>query len=223
MLSCDAVRAALSARMDGETPEDPQLSPDVIDAHLANCEECRAWYERALLLNSSLRVEETEVPDLSAQILAGVEPERRRRAVSRALWLGVARAVLVVLGLGFLAWAITILRTSVGQGAAEDPGYGRLLVDAAAMRFALGFGLFFVAWRPRNSGALLPVYGALFAFSFGFATRDVVLGTADLSEGWWLFLMFCSAVTLLVTWLSGFGLAAMERVWRSASAAPEKW
>ncbi|MEV1331096.1 zf-HC2 domain-containing protein [Micromonospora costi] len=43
-MTCDDVRAALSARLDGE---DPQAAPAELDAHLGGCSGCRAWLARA--------------------------------------------------------------------------------------------------------------------------------------------------------------------------------
>ena len=52
-MECEEIRAALSARLDGEQAS---IADEVIDAHLGACEECRAWYERAVRLNRALTV-----------------------------------------------------------------------------------------------------------------------------------------------------------------------
>lgn len=40
-MDCQEVRTSMSARLDGETAE---LSDELIDAHLAGCEDCQRWY-----------------------------------------------------------------------------------------------------------------------------------------------------------------------------------
>ena len=50
-MDCQDVRAALSARLDGEPSG---ADDDVVDAHLDACDECRAWFEKAVALNRSL-------------------------------------------------------------------------------------------------------------------------------------------------------------------------
>ncbi|WP_300611685.1 zf-HC2 domain-containing protein, partial [Corynebacterium sp.] len=40
-MECAEVRAALSARLDGE---DAAVPGEIVDAHVAQCEECQAWY-----------------------------------------------------------------------------------------------------------------------------------------------------------------------------------
>ncbi len=50
-MNCDEVRAALSARLDGEPSG---VDDDVVDAHVDACADCRAWFDRAVALNRSL-------------------------------------------------------------------------------------------------------------------------------------------------------------------------
>jgi len=52
-VECAEVRAALSARLDGE---DAALSGDIVDAHVAHCEECQAWYTQATAIGRDLRL-----------------------------------------------------------------------------------------------------------------------------------------------------------------------
>ena len=95
-----------------------------------------------------------------------------------------------------------------------------LLVDAAAIRLALACGLFFAAWRPHISAALMPVYGAFAAFSWGFSTRDLVLGQMTAQGLAGLALLVASAAALLWAWLNSSGFGEFGRVWRSITAQP---
>ena len=55
MLTHEQVQAAISAQLDGEAP---QLSPDVIEAHVSGCSECAAFRDKAAALSRSLSVVE---------------------------------------------------------------------------------------------------------------------------------------------------------------------
>ena len=230
MMDCAGIQRALSARLDGEPAG---IADDVVDAHVAACVECRAFLDSAAALNRQLKLSTASgsgpmvAPDLSETILAGIEPEARRRAAARAFGLALSRVVLVGIGVAYVIWAIVLLGDSAAVAAPPvDPGVDTsvtagLFVDAAAVRLALAFGLFFAAWRPQNVAGMVPVYGALWAFSFGFATRDVVLGYASASDVFGLVLLLLSTLVLLWTWLAGFGLVAMGRAWRAATARPD--
>ncbi|MFH8367179.1 zf-HC2 domain-containing protein [Streptomyces sp. NPDC018031] len=45
-MDCSEFRTAISARIDGEAPP-PDVPDGVLDAHLRECADCRAWDERA--------------------------------------------------------------------------------------------------------------------------------------------------------------------------------
>ena len=226
MIDCARVQAALSARLDGE---DTGVPDDVVDAHLSGCVECQAFFEQAARLNRQLRLTEVPVgdavPDLSEVILAGVEPVRRRRAASRVLGLALSRVMLILVGLGLVVWAYRLVALStvgpgVGVSDVDTSAASGLLVDAAAIRLALACGLFFAAWRPQISAALMPVYGAFAAFSCGFATRDLVLGQMTAHGLVGLALLVASAAALLWAWLNSSGFGEFGRVWRSITAQP---
>ncbi|MDO5076345.1 zf-HC2 domain-containing protein [Corynebacterium sp.] len=212
---------ALSARCDGERTGMPD---DVIDAHVSGCAECQAFANSLERVNRSLGIDAAgdsigAAPDLSAVILAGVEPQRRRQAKSYAVGLAFSRVGLGVLGLAYVGWAVALLGRT-GQVLAEEEQLAGLLVDAAAVRLALAFGLLFAAWRPAATSGLLPVYGALWAFSFGFATREVVLGLLNFQDVLGLALLLVSVIVMLSTWLHNVGFSAFGRAWRALTAQP---
>lgn len=221
MLEHQEVQAALSARLDGERSGYPD---DVIDAHLANCEECQAFYRQAVALSQTLQpaardLAEDEAPDLSEVILADVEPEWRRRASARALGLALTRVLLVLLGLVFMVWSISVLGSTPSN--AIDENYSALLGEAAAFRIAIGFGLFFAAWQPRLVVGMLPIVGTTFTFSAGFTARDIILGTAGGGQLGFLFLLFVTLGVLVWSWLNNYGADAFRRTWESLSAKPQ--
>jgi len=97
-MDCEEVRAALSARLDGEPSGHDD---DVVDAHLDACDDCRAWFEKAVALNRSLLMGPAQgaatpdFSDLSERILSTVEPERRRRERTWFMVTGGARLLLM--------------------------------------------------------------------------------------------------------------------------------
>ena len=111
MLNHDQVQEALSARMDGE---DYDLEDDVIDTHIAHCEKCKAFQERASKLTFALAPQTPLEPsqELAEHILAQVEPAWRRVSGGRLASLAGARVALVVLAITFVIWAVTLIIAS---------------------------------------------------------------------------------------------------------------
>lgn len=245
-MDCEEVRAALSARLDGEPSGHDD---DVVDAHLDACDDCRAWFEKAVALNRSLLMGPAQgaatpdFSDLSERILSTVEPERRRRERTWFMVTGGARLLLVLLGVLHVWWGIEMLFSAGGllepiaegaAGGAAGVGGGvggaaeieaiddaaAPAVDAAALRLAFAVGMFWAAWRPRAAMGMAPVYGAAAMFSFGFATRELVLGSLRVVDVAGLLLMAVSALALVVVWLGAFTPAAMAQAWRAASGRP---
>ena len=70
----------------------------------------------------------------------------------------------------------------------------------------------FVAWQNRLVAGLLPVYGALFMFSFGLGVRDLVVGSMTAAGAGQLGLLFVSVVALLWLWLLDKGWAVVTGV-----------
>ncbi|WP_448855875.1 zf-HC2 domain-containing protein [Corynebacterium camporealensis] len=215
MLNHDSFQAAISARLDGEAYE---LDDAVLDTHLANCPDCRAYADKAAALSSSLSFVESNdqgmapPKELSEVILAGVEPEWRRASNARQIALVVVRLFLAVLGLAFLVWGVlqVVSASGIAPVSADgsvldpsaDPERGLFLMEGAAVRFGLASGLFFAAWRPSLAPGLLPVTCTMFAFAAGFAVRDIALGTAVIEQ---------------VYFLLGSGLAAIGLGWAWAA------
>lgn len=242
-MECEVVRAALSARLDGEASG---VDDDVVDAHLSACADCRAWFDQAVRLNRSLLIgpaddKEQKLPDvslpfddepaepdftaLSEKILSTVEPERRRRERSWRLVAGTARALLVVLGALYLAWGVSLIGDvgtylPEGMAVSESDPVVSLALDAAAFRFALAVGMFWAAWRPRAAMGMAPLYGAAAMFSAGFATRDIIVGVFGLTDFAQIALLMASAVALVVVWIGSFGPTAIAQAWRGASGRP---
>ncbi len=218
MISCSQVQAALSARLDGESSP---LADDVIDSHVQGCVDCRRFLEQSALLNRKLAFNDAIdaiTPDLADQIIAGVEPTWRQQQATRAWVMAVIRVGLVLMAAWWFFWAIRLLGTT---GITEvDPIFAQVLVEEAAMRLALGFGLVFVAWLPRIAGGLVPLYGALWMFSLGFGVRDLVLGTITTDGFVHLGSLFLTTALLGGLWLADQGWALVTANLRSLGAGP---
>lgn len=207
MVSHEEVQAALSARLDGESTG---VDDAVVDAHLAQCEECRAFWERLVALSKNLRFAEVgggmaPPPDLSEAILAGVESEWRRFSRRRFLLLSLCRVALVVVALVWAAWAVTL----VAAGASPDD---------AAVRFGVALALGFAAWKPTQIPGILLIVGTMFTFTLGFAVRDLILDSPRGTLGP-LALQLVSFVVLVLAWATDRG-ADLRRAWRLLGADP---
>ncbi|WJY67637.1 zf-HC2 domain-containing protein [Corynebacterium auris] len=207
MVSHEEVQAALSARLDGESTG---VDDAVIDAHLAQCEECRAFWERLVALSKNLRFAEVgggmaPPPDLSEAILAGVESEWRRFSRRRFLLLSLCRVALVVVALVWAVWAVTL----VAAGASPDD---------AAVRFGVALALGFAAWKPTQIPGILLIVGTMFTFTLGFAVRDLILDSPRGTLGP-LALQLVSFVVLVLAWATDRG-ADLRCAWRLLGADP---
>lgn len=201
------------------------MEDTIIDAHLAHCEECRTFYDRAAALNRQLNfcVAEPRTlvpPDLSEIILAEVEPQWRRSATTRLIASTVLRVLLVVLGAVYTVWAVSMLGDTASISMQEDPLTTSLIGEAATFRLGLAVGLFFAAWKPSIITGMLPIFGALWTFSLGFAARDLVFEVADSTTASTIVLLLISAVVLGLTWLNHLGVGVLRRTWGSISASP---
>lgn len=205
----------MSARLDGETAE---LSDDLVDAHLAACEDCQRWYATVTALGRRMNVSATPTDDgpttepgdeqkaaLLAQVLeqADRNPQISGDLRRRQLPLYFGRFALVAVALVYVVWGLSLLFGSpIGDDA--DSSQLRLVSDAATMRFALAGGLLWAAWRPKGAAAVLPIYLGLWAFGLGFATREIVLSMVgeggSLATLWLLLVHLAAVVALVVVW-----------------------
>lgn len=205
MISHSEVQKALSARIDGESPG---LDNSVIDAHLAGCPECLAFWERSLRLSQSLSLVEADgsmapPEDLSEAIFAGVESEFRRVSARRVVALAVGRIVLIFLAVIHAVWAG---RYVVSFAAVEEPGYAQLLIGTAAVHVGITAALAFAAWKPGQIPGVLLIVGAMFGFTVGFVVLDAVSGSGQ-TPWWQLFTLLLTCAGLVFMWFADKGLS----------------
>ncbi|KAB1504095.1 hypothetical protein F7230_03095 [Corynebacterium sp. 320] len=228
-MDCQDVRAALSARLDGEPTSAPD---DVVDAHLDACRECQSWYATVTALGRDLYIGvagQQDEPQQSGEALADqllathAVPTGSFR--SRQYPLLIARIVLVLLAVVNIGWAGTLLFGQVAGPVVENPEFARYVFDAATYRFALAVGLLCAGVRPAMASSMLPIYLALWAFGAGFATRNLVFGLAPEDSGanplWGLALNLAAVVALVVCWLGRHHLfTPLSQSWKTATAQP---
>ncbi len=142
MQSCEEMRTALSARLDGE---DTGLTPATLDDHLAACPGCRAWLAAAEQVTLIVR-QPTEAPDLTVPILAAVAEQERTDSTGRKRILQIALALSAVVQLALAIPALLM------PGA--DLHTSR---EAASFDIALAVGFALAAWWPERARAFVPV------------------------------------------------------------------
>ncbi|MFJ5616874.1 zf-HC2 domain-containing protein [Micromonospora sp. NPDC093243] len=175
-MNCDDVRAALSARLDGE---DPQVAPAVLDGHLPGCPGCRAWLARAEQVTRLVRVQSVQVPDLTASVLAAVAADPQAAGRTPAATLRARRQVLrVAVGVAAVAQlAIAMPILLAGLGVSVDPHTSR---EMASFDVALAVGFALAAWRPDRARAFVPVALVLAVCLAGTSAVDIANSTTAL-------------------------------------------
>ncbi|MCI4064603.1 zf-HC2 domain-containing protein [Micromonospora sp. R77] len=172
-MTCDDVRAALSARLDGE---DPGVSSTALDTHTDTCPGCRSWLARAERVTRLTRLQAVAVPDLTAPVLAAVAAEQgaaRQAATATArARRQVLRVAVAVAAVAQLAVALPILLAGLGVDA--DPHTSR---EMASFDAALAVGFALAAWRPERARAFLPVALVLAVCLAGTSAVDIANST----------------------------------------------
>jgi len=157
-MDCATARLAVSARLDGEGDDLPgELAPDLVEAHLEDCADCRGWQDRARALTRAARVRTApEVPDLSGAIMAAADlGPAARVAAARRQWAArvpVLRVALVALGLVHL---LASLHAMVAGSA--EPGSLHATHEVGAFDVALAVAVVIAGWRPALANGLLPL------------------------------------------------------------------
>jgi predicted anti-sigma-YlaC factor YlaD len=155
-MRCTRFREAISARIDGE---DPGLPSEKIDAHLAECPDCRSWAGAAASPALRARASSGDPVAIDPAVLAqlarpaaAAEPARPG-LVSTVEW----RMVLAVIGLAqvVLAWPGVFLH----DGHASI----HLAHELTGWDMGLAAGFLVVAWRPARAWGMLPLVAVLVA------------------------------------------------------------
>ena len=174
-MRCDRYREAISARIDGE---DPGLPTEDIDAHLAECPDCRSWASAAaspaLRAVASPGDPVTIDPALLARLVRpAAAPEAARPGlISTVEW----RMVLALIGLTQIALA--------WPGGFLDDGHAsiHLAHELTAWDMGLAAGFLVVAWRPARAWGMLPLVAVLVVAMVVTSGFDLLSGHALLGR-----------------------------------------
>lgn len=165
-MDCDSAREAISALMDGE---DPGLTADVLEEHLAGCAACRGWRQRAHAVTRRVRLGGHALDhDLTPAVLSAVPvaPAGLGRRLAQ-------RGGLVAAALAQLAITVPLLILGhdhdAGAHAAHELGSFDL---ALAIAFVVG------AVRPALSAGLAWPCGVAAAGLASTAVADLIAGQA---------------------------------------------
>jgi predicted anti-sigma-YlaC factor YlaD len=170
-------REALSARLDGETGLEglnarTDRSGDgdaAVDAHLAGCAGCRAWYADAAFITRLARVGgETDVHDGVPDSVLAATPRPTRARLARG-----SRGLLALLGAGQVLLAVAELGGPMATG---DSAVMHMTHEFVAWNAAIGAGFLFIAWRRTRPSALLPLLTAFVAVLTVLSFDDLVQG-----------------------------------------------
>lgn len=165
MSTCEDARAFLSAALDGET--DLDAAPAPVRAHLASCDACARWVDRAAQVNRLLwisRVREDD-PGLAESVLAQVQlPRGRQWPMLRwpmlrwltSRWPTLLRVALALVALAQLTIGLASLLGPIAMSPAM-PDSAHMNHEEAAFNIAFGISLITVAWNGRRAGSHVPV------------------------------------------------------------------
>jgi predicted anti-sigma-YlaC factor YlaD len=172
-VTCERIREALSARMDGESAELPEV---LVDEHLGGCLDCAAWHQQALALRACTAVS-LDPPDLVGPVLAAVRVDEARRATRRGRAVAT-RLALALLAIVQLAFSIPGLFLGHDHTAPIHVAH-----EVGSFDAALALGLLLAAVRPRLAAGMLPLVAAITGLLLLTAGSDVAAGrTAALTE-----------------------------------------
>lgn len=135
-----------------------------LDAHLAECDECRDWHDRAVALASRTRppTDEWQHPNI----------EPRHFGMFRAL-----RFALAWTGALLIVWSAPGVFDST-----TDEAYIHLARHQAAFGVAIGVVFLVVAWRPDRAYGVMPMAVVFVVALTGAAVADLALGASSLSK-----------------------------------------
>lgn len=181
VVGCEQCRESLSARLDAEAGPVPDAD---VDAHLATCPGCRAWYEDAATLTRLART--GPVPaggEMSPAVLAAV-PGPGRARLARLLRLALAVLGLAQLGLG----VAQMVAMWVGSGHLHGPTIltgatpGHLWHESAAWNVAIGVGFLWVAAHRGTPAGITTVLSAFVVVLALLNINDLTRGQVELTH-----------------------------------------
>jgi len=172
-VGCEGFREALSARLDGE--QEP-VEPAVVDAHLADCADCRRWFEQAALVTRLIRTAPAPPAVDVTEAVVGAAPGQWRGRLAVTLRALLATLGLVQLVLG-LVQATTLRPHAEVHGITVDGATAdHLWHESAAWNIAVGAAFLWVASRRGRPVGIVPILTVFIGVLTLLSATDIVAG-----------------------------------------------
>lgn len=193
-MDCDVAREALSARIDGEREPVPAAR---VDEHLTTCDQCRAWYARAVEQTQQLRrlAGRSQV----AAVAAPSAPPRNVRPPA-GIWLRWTLATVGVLQIALAAAQALGLNVGTSGAAHHAMMGGHLLNESTAWSAALGVVMIVAAARPTAAAGLAGVLSVFTAILTAYVVSDAVSGAVSLDRVLSHLPVLAGTVVALLVW-----------------------
>jgi predicted anti-sigma-YlaC factor YlaD len=190
-MECALIRQGLSAGMDGQ-PLPGGLTEEDIDAHVADCQDCRSWAGAADRLRARTRVAALPlVPDARVALLAGFDAARRRRT---STW-GPATVRLALLVVAAVQLVVTVPVLLLGHDR-EAPVH--VAHEMGSFELAVALGVMVAVWRPIWAGGMAWVVAGASILLSVTAAADLASGTTTWSDEAPHLLVIVAAVLLIL-------------------------
>lgn len=158
-MRCEVIQQDLSARLDGERADSTML-----DRHLAECPDCRAFLDGAQRVRRELRIAPLgeDVPEITPAVVERLGEQNRRPAAPRAEWWG-AMSVAASLVVGLVLGGLLATTANRDPSVAEELGDRVLAAQHTVVAFYADLTVEERGWHPavpvrRYEGTLR--YGA---------------------------------------------------------------
>lgn len=162
-MSCERWREAISAEHDGE---DPGLSPELVERHIAGCADCQLFRRDLEAMRSPVRLHvPPPMPDLSRQVV------KRSVLLDRLSRWSLVRGLLAIIAVEIIVLAVPSLIATPGSGGAA---HGSRHLGSFSIAYAVG--LLVVVARPARARTMVPVAAVL-------AAALVLTAAVDVAEG----------------------------------------
>ena len=198
-MQCEQCREAISAGLDGEDEPGESVA---VDAHLANCADCRAFLDAAARATRLARTRRVGAgPDLIPALLQVWDSVEHRPlddhpeyltnegassiAARPKCWPTVVRAALAAVAIGQFALAVSAVAVTDADHGMELDGASmtHFAHESAAWNLALGVAFAWVATtRARPAAALVPAIAAFVGLLTALSVPDLLAGRVDPSR-----------------------------------------
>jgi predicted anti-sigma-YlaC factor YlaD len=173
-MDCGSAREAISALLDEEVLG---VEREDLQAHLANCPECRLWREDAHRLTRRVRLAPAQpVPSPPESLFDALGASARPSPWPTSLTL--TRLALMVVGVVQIAWVgVPTLIFGTDRGSPIHVAH-----EMGSFDVALAVGFLLAAWRPARAHGIRTLVGAAALLLVATAALDLALGRTTVAD-----------------------------------------